>query len=618
MKLDYTDKSVEVNGDFQINDFTIEISPVIFDILINKLYTNKVLAVIREICCNAHDALIAVKSNRKYFVHFPNIMEQFFYVRDYGPGLSKEQIKSLYTRLGASDKRNSNEVIGGFGIGSKAPFAYTNSFSVESYQDGQKFTYTCFIGQNKIPQVAFVGESSTDEPDGLKVQVPVKHSDFREFENVGRSILQYFDDFESNINISPIDYEHKNDNWAYSHNVEAKIIMGHVPYNCPKYGLLSGVHITVPIGTFTIDAGRENIENNSENIHKLEQLHKETIAKIQDYVKTKIPSLYERWKLSSENGSLFGSAKIDWEKIDGLEQVVTSSRYYHGVYRDSPIINNDTDKGVESRVKRYIKENGFKSAAVFKFKDDKEKKKTLDFLGIDGLLDASTIKFEKTVSNRNTKKLDNLNLLDYNVNWQRDSNRHWIKPTTLDPNAQYVNIYRNYLQIGEKSIHPADFKNILNGLETCGLKRPVIYGFKKKNTDTLTQYLTDFIDNKIKKVKDNLLLLKDSHTHANSYYGGYKQFAESIKNIKCKPLEPFQIEWAKTLVRSKLYETEHINELIDCIHMLGYTYEFKNDNQILANEYNQLTSRYPLLTKFHGSELADYIEYIEWKLKKGK
>jgi hypothetical protein len=73
----------------------------------------------------------------------------------------------------------SNDEVGGFGIGAKAPFAYVSSFSVTTWQDRQCQLYSCFVGPDGVPQIASTKPVPSDEPNGLEVSFSVPRPVFR-------------------------------------------------------------------------------------------------------------------------------------------------------------------------------------------------------------------------------------------------------------------------------------------------------------------------------------------------------------------------------------------------------------------------------------------------------
>jgi hypothetical protein len=172
--------------------FQIATGNKIFRILSDSIYVQKIDAVIRELCCNAYDAHIEAKQDRRFLVKLPSDLDPEFKVRDFGFGLSHEDM-SMYTTYGESTKSSSNAYIGAFGIGAKSPFAYTNTFNVTSYQNGKGGAYSMFI-EDGAPQMTLMGEFETEEPSGLEIFFPVRLSDVQDFQNKAIRILAFMAD----------------------------------------------------------------------------------------------------------------------------------------------------------------------------------------------------------------------------------------------------------------------------------------------------------------------------------------------------------------------------------------------------------------------------------------
>ena len=97
--------------------------------LLRNNYSNPPLAVVREISANALDANQEANATRKVEITIPSRFNPHFCVRDFGSGLSKEDVFGLYSKYGKSTKRSSNNYIGAFGIGKFAPLSYGNNFT---------------------------------------------------------------------------------------------------------------------------------------------------------------------------------------------------------------------------------------------------------------------------------------------------------------------------------------------------------------------------------------------------------------------------------------------------------------------------------------------------------
>jgi hypothetical protein len=177
-----------------IGEFRIRNSAKAFSILSSGLYSNKIRAIIRELSCNAVDSHVAAgKESTPFDIHLPNSLEPWFSIRDYGTGLSHDQVTNIYTTYFESTKTDSNAFIGALGLGSKSPFSYTDNFTVTANKDGSKRIYTAFINEQGVPSIALMTDNDTDEPNGVEVQFSVNDRyDFNKFAQEAQFVFTYF------------------------------------------------------------------------------------------------------------------------------------------------------------------------------------------------------------------------------------------------------------------------------------------------------------------------------------------------------------------------------------------------------------------------------------------
>ena len=178
----------------EVGDFKIKASAKAFSILSSGLYANKIRAIVRELSCNAVDSHVAAgKQDTPFDVHLPNELEPWFSIRDYGTGLSHEQVTQIYTTYFESTKTSSNEFIGALGLGSKSPFAYTDNFTVTAIKDGKKGIYSAFINGNGVPSIAQMMTEDTTDPAGVEVKFSVNDRyDYSKFRDEARTVYTYF------------------------------------------------------------------------------------------------------------------------------------------------------------------------------------------------------------------------------------------------------------------------------------------------------------------------------------------------------------------------------------------------------------------------------------------
>ena len=108
--------------------------------LSSNLYSNQLLAAIREPLCNAWDANIeAGTTDQPLKISITTDGELI--IQDNGLGIPPDKIAQIYGTYGASTKRNDSKTTGGFGLGSKAPWALVDAFRVTSEYNGTKTVY---------------------------------------------------------------------------------------------------------------------------------------------------------------------------------------------------------------------------------------------------------------------------------------------------------------------------------------------------------------------------------------------------------------------------------------------------------------------------------------------
>lgn len=173
---------VSMSTGVKASQYTIALTGKTFDVLSSMLYKDPHLAIIRELSCNAYDSHVENGCVDKAFdIHLPNQLEPHFSIRDYGTGMSAEQIDSVYTKFFESTKTHSNDVVGALGLGSKSPFSYTSNYTITSWHGGLKLVYSAFKSTDGIPSIALLDVSDSNDPTGLEVNFAVKAMDFEKF-----------------------------------------------------------------------------------------------------------------------------------------------------------------------------------------------------------------------------------------------------------------------------------------------------------------------------------------------------------------------------------------------------------------------------------------------------
>ena len=149
--------------------------PHITNILRNQMYSDKLMAILREYSTNAYDAhadrnipTIPIE------VTFPTTTVQNLTIRDFGNGLTEDEVMKTYIKYGSSTKRNSNAFTGCLGIGCKSGFSYSTQFTITSYKNGRKQSYLAKINENNVGTISKVIDTLSDESSGVEISIPIK------------------------------------------------------------------------------------------------------------------------------------------------------------------------------------------------------------------------------------------------------------------------------------------------------------------------------------------------------------------------------------------------------------------------------------------------------------
>ena len=271
MKLETAPQDVTLSGDFEQRDVAIGDVAFILDMFADKVYSNKERAVIRELACNAHDShVMAGTTDVPFDVHLPTQLEPWFSLRDYGTGLPDDDIANIYGAIGVSTKRDSNEVIGCFGIGSLSPYSMCDSFTVKSYLDGIVRTYQCMRDEKRQPKVIPLGSAPTDEPNGLEVKLTV-NGKVSQFEEEAGHVFMFWEGTLPKINNQHVirkcqemrdRYVFKGDDFGLTPSWGSMYaLMGNIAYKIPSQLDEFDVdgYLKFDLGELEFDTARENL-----------------------------------------------------------------------------------------------------------------------------------------------------------------------------------------------------------------------------------------------------------------------------------------------------------------------------------------------------------------------
>ncbi|UFK27126.1 hypothetical protein LG358_00105 [Escherichia phage UoN_LG358_1] len=330
--------------------FGIENNMKAFMVLSDKLYTNKIYAIVRELSTNCLDAHKLNGQTRPFTIKVPTRIDPRFVIRDFGPGMSDEQIRGtddapgLYNTYFASTKADSNDFIGAMGLGSKSPFSYTKTFTVVSCHKGRKRGYTAIM-KNTGPEIIPLFDTAMEEDEytGIEITVPVKTDDIDKWHHEVRRTLRTFAGVEpeiqgANINIDYFEEFTPEKQWFdkqrsyFDTDSNLYAIYGRIVYpikvqevpgiKCEwlnnKYNT---VYVNFELGELDITPSREELSYNEETIeairnkiNKIEETNLRDDIKHLESITNKRELVRELKKFSSRSLAIIGNSQ---SKIQG-------------------------------------------------------------------------------------------------------------------------------------------------------------------------------------------------------------------------------------------------------------------------------------------------------------
>ncbi len=342
----------------------------IFNVLRNKIYTNKILAVLREYATNACDAHIeSGQPDRPIEVTLPTIQSPILKIRDFGLGMSEEEVRNTYVMYGASTKRGSKVLNGQLGLGSKSAYAYTDTYTITSWNGGQKSVYEAYIDETKLGAISLVEKEPCDLSDtGIEISLKINQQDVWSFQETAAKLYRYFTvtPILKNLNVAELEkpvYKFQGSCWGLregtsSYYNECNIVMGNVAYPLSKQVLQNSmkgyrdwvriesllscpIDFNCAVGDLNISSSREGLEYDKQTLKSLQQIFEKSISEITEQINNKIKEakdlvearqLYKsivHGELSSLAGVIVSREGIKWDNktIDNYKFIIPNINY---------------------------------------------------------------------------------------------------------------------------------------------------------------------------------------------------------------------------------------------------------------------------------------------------
>jgi hypothetical protein len=295
------------------------------------LYSDKQASIIREYSCNAWDSHIAAGQTKPIEVQTPTSLDPYLRIKDYGVGLSADDIKQIYSKYGASTKRNTNDQVGMLGLGCKSALTYTNQFNIRSVKDGVKIIVSVSRDEDGGGSMSIVSETKTDESNGVEIVIPVsgrndfqrKAQEFFKFWPAGSVLLNGREPSKQDLihikdNLYMVDYQ-----WHYG---KSYIVMGNVAYPTDK--LHDGLVAYVEIGTVNFTPSREQIQYTSATNKTIAEINEQYKGALHEKIQSEIDAVPEHKDLKEvfdKWDRLMRRVSFSWTRFTYKGEVIPSN-----------------------------------------------------------------------------------------------------------------------------------------------------------------------------------------------------------------------------------------------------------------------------------------------------
>lgn len=271
--------------------------------VLTDLYSDPELAVIREYSTNALDSHVEAGVQRPIEVTLPTSLSPYFKVRDYGVGLNAEDIREMYSKYGSSSKRDSDDVVGMLGLGSKSALTYTDQFTLTGYKNGIATVVSVSRDEDGGGSMTIVDEFETDEQ-GVEISVPVnrynylesKAADFFRFWQPGTVLVNG----EEPKRIGGLRVS--DDILLTEETNESYLVMGNVAYEIPSEGYSRHNFVAyVEIGAVNFTPSRESLHMTRKTKDKIAEVKARVAAERNAAIAKQVddaPNRYEAVKVS--------------------------------------------------------------------------------------------------------------------------------------------------------------------------------------------------------------------------------------------------------------------------------------------------------------------------------
>jgi hypothetical protein len=360
MKLEFSGNEVTTSESFKSQNFGFGDPRVIMQILRHKMYSNPIRAICQEIMSNSRDAnREAGRGDVPVIVHLPNDWDDNIKFEDNGIGVSPDRMNTVFAFYGASTKRGDNLQTGGFGLGAKTPFAYTDTFTILTTTEDEsgvvtQRTYIAYLDDSELGAISLAQETvmPPGTPTGTIISLAVESKDIKTFKtwvkrsgNFWKVLPEIKGDASFNWEEDCLAAWNEGDekSWSLAKTGVPRIIIDGIPYEInldmiyPELAALQSwkressytdiqkvltapVRLYFPVGELALAANRESLEYNPK-----------TIAKVKEAAENATNGVLAFLEKSISHASNLWEASISWQEVKNSYKNFSVKPKYKGL-----------------------------------------------------------------------------------------------------------------------------------------------------------------------------------------------------------------------------------------------------------------------------------------------
>lgn len=187
-------------GENSLESYTSGVSvddqELIIDTITGGLYSNPIGSIVRELTSNGIDATIQKDRILPVIVKLGYDGDNdlsYFEVIDNGVGMDKQVLTQIYINIFKSNKRTNDDLIGGFGIGSKSPLSLYNELYITTIKDGIKIN-AVYFKTNRLPDLTILLEEEIEDVNisGTSIKIYIEDNQVDQYNTEIYRQLRYF------------------------------------------------------------------------------------------------------------------------------------------------------------------------------------------------------------------------------------------------------------------------------------------------------------------------------------------------------------------------------------------------------------------------------------------